>query len=57
MTFARFMELALYHPVVGYYQRDRVRIGLGGRTDFFTATTSGPMFGELVSAACRSSAF
>ncbi len=52
MTFARFMELALYHPLVGYYQRDRERVGRGGRTDFFTATTSGPIFGELVAAAC-----
>jgi SAM-dependent MidA family methyltransferase len=54
MTFARFMELALYDPAVGYYRRDRPRVGYGPGTDFFTASTSGPMFGELVAAACVS---
>lgn len=52
MPFARFMELALYHPLVGYYRRDRARVGYGPGTDFFTASTSGPLFGELVAAAC-----
>src|SRR5436190_23397240 len=51
MTFARFMELALYHPHVGYYRRDRSRVGYGPGTDFFTASTSAPLFGELVAAA------
>ncbi len=52
MSFARFMELALYHPEVGYYRQERARIGYGEGTDFFTASTSGPLFGELVVAAC-----
>lgn len=52
MTFARFMELALYHPVLGYYRRDRPRVGRNEGTDFFTASTSGPIFGELIVAAC-----
>lgn len=52
MTFATFMELALYHPTAGYYQRQRPRVGYDSGTDFFTASTSGPVFGELVSAAC-----
>jgi SAM-dependent MidA family methyltransferase len=52
MPFARFMELALYHAAVGYYRRPRARIGYGPDTDFFTASTSGPLFGELVAAAC-----
>ena len=51
MSFARFMELALYDPQVGYYRRKRTRIGYAAGTDFFTASTSGPVFGELVSAA------
>jgi len=37
---------------VGYYRRDRARVGYEPGTDFFTATTSGPIFGELLSAAC-----
>lgn len=52
MTFARFMELALYHPEVGYYRRNQPRVGYGPGTDFYTASTSGPVFGELVAAAC-----
>ncbi len=52
MSFDRFMALALYHPHVGYYRRDRARVGYGPGTDFFTATTSGPIFGELIAAAC-----
>ncbi|MDO8543467.1 MAG: SAM-dependent methyltransferase [Opitutaceae bacterium] len=52
MPFARFMGLALYHPELGYYRRDRSRVGYGAGTDFFTASTSSPVFGELVVAAC-----
>jgi SAM-dependent MidA family methyltransferase len=52
MPFARFMELALYDAGLGYYRSDRVRVGYGDGTDFFTASTSSPVFGELVSAAC-----
>ena len=53
MTFAQFMELALYDPELGYYRQNRRRIGYARGTDFFTATTSGTIFGELVSAACE----
>lgn len=53
MSFARFMDLALYHPEVGYYRRARARVGYGTSTDFFTASTSAPVFGHLVAAACR----
>lgn len=52
MGFHRFMELALYDAVVGYYRRDTTRVGYGAGSDFFTANTSGPIYGELVSAAC-----
>ncbi len=52
MPFARFMELALYHPEVGYYRREHPRVGYAPGTDFYTASTSGPVFGELVATAC-----
>jgi SAM-dependent MidA family methyltransferase len=52
MSFATFMELALYHPDVGYYRRTGPRIGYTPGTDFFTASSSGPIFGELIAAAC-----
>jgi SAM-dependent MidA family methyltransferase len=44
------MALSLYHPAVGYYRHARQRIGYGGETDFYTATTSGNVFGELIAA-------
>jgi SAM-dependent MidA family methyltransferase len=53
MTFAEFMALALYDPEVGYYSRPKPRVGYAPGTDFFTASTSGPIFGELIAAACQ----
>lgn len=53
LSFAEFMDLALYDAQVGYYRANRQRIGYAPGTDFYTATTSGPIFGELVVAACR----
>lgn len=52
LRFDTFIDLALYDPNVGYYSRQRTRVGYGNGTDFFTASTSGPVFGELVTAAC-----
>jgi SAM-dependent MidA family methyltransferase len=51
LTFAGFMDLALYDSAVGYYRRRQPRVGTGPGTDFVTATTTGPVFGELVAAA------
>lgn len=52
MPFAEFMALALYHPEVGYYRKNRPRVGYAAGTDFFTASASGAVFGELAAAAC-----
>lgn len=52
MPFAEFMELALFHPTLGYYRRETPRVGYGKGTDFYTASTSGAIFGEVVAAAC-----
>lgn len=52
LTFAEFMDLALFHPSLGYYQRDRARVGYAPGTDFYTASSSGAVFGEMVAAAC-----
>ena len=46
MTFARFMELALYAPGLGYYATGRR--GPGRRADFLTAPESHPIFGWAV---------
>jgi SAM-dependent MidA family methyltransferase len=45
ISFARFMELSLYHPVHGYYRRGLDPFGIDG--DFYTAEQLTP-FGELV---------
>jgi SAM-dependent MidA family methyltransferase len=45
MTFARFMEMALYAPGLGYYERPG-KIGRGG--DYFTSVTTGPLFGQML---------
>lgn len=51
VPFARYMELAMYHPAAGYYTRDFKRVGRDAKADFYTATTFSPVFGELVVAA------
>ena len=48
MTVAAYMELALYHPELGYYARAARRSGRTG--DFFTSVDVGPLFGELLAA-------
>ena len=45
MTFARFMERALYQPELGYYERQKE---IGRRGDFFTSVSVGSLFGELL---------
>ncbi|AFZ34495.1 protein of unknown function DUF185 [Stanieria cyanosphaera PCC 7437] len=46
ITFAEFMDVVLYHPQYGYYSSGVVEIGSGG--DFFTASSLGKDFGELL---------
>lgn len=46
IPFARFMDLALNDPVLGYYAKGGERLGPGG--DFFTASDVGTLFGECV---------
>jgi SAM-dependent MidA family methyltransferase len=48
IPFARFMELALYHPEHGYYASGCASIGRRG--DFFTNVSVGPLFGRLLAA-------
>ncbi len=51
LRFDAFMRLALYDPALGYYRRERLRVGRDRAADFYTATSLGPLFGELVAAA------
>ena len=49
ITFARFMELALYDPIAGYYRAADVRPGRDG--DFLTAPETHPIFGSAIARA------
>lgn len=40
------MELALYHPELGYYTSRHQNIGISG--DFFTSVSVGPLFGQIL---------
>ncbi len=48
VSFASFMEQALYHPEHGYYSSGRAVIGREG--DYFTNVSVGPLFGRLMAA-------
>lgn len=54
MPFSRFMEICLYHPGQGYYQRE-ARV-TGGAGDFFTAPHVHELFGHTISAWIRKEA-
>ncbi|MGI8890614.1 MAG: class I SAM-dependent methyltransferase [Chthoniobacterales bacterium] len=46
VSFAWFMEQALYHPEHGYYSSGKCAIGRGG--DYFTSVSVGPLFGIIL---------
>jgi SAM-dependent MidA family methyltransferase len=46
LPFARFMELALYCPGLGYYETQKDNVGRHG--DFYTSVGVGNLFGQLL---------
>ncbi|MBE3587242.1 MAG: class I SAM-dependent methyltransferase [Thermoanaerobacteraceae bacterium] len=50
LTFATFMEMALYHPEYGYYNSEREKIGPRG--DFYTSSDVHPLFGTILARQC-----
>jgi SAM-dependent MidA family methyltransferase len=46
ISFARFMDVALYCPVYGYYEKEEDTIGRKG--DFYTSVSVGDLFGKLL---------
>jgi SAM-dependent MidA family methyltransferase len=46
ISFARFMELALYCPQLGYYEQKKDTVGRQG--DFYTSVSVGALFGEIL---------
>lgn len=51
ISFARFMELALYAPGLGYYSAGQHKFGKGG--DFVTAPEISPLFSQCVAMQCQ----
>lgn len=45
ICFAEFMQVALYHPMGGYYTSAR---GIGAAGDYFTSPAAHPAFGALI---------
>ena len=46
ITFAEFMNLALYHPEYGYYSSEKIKLGKKG--DYYTSPLVHKIFGELL---------
>ncbi|RJP59460.1 MAG: SAM-dependent methyltransferase [Deltaproteobacteria bacterium] len=46
ITFAEYMDMALYHPVHGYYNSSGEKIGKDG--DYYTSPHVHPVFGQLI---------
>jgi SAM-dependent MidA family methyltransferase len=46
LSFARFMELALYYPGLGYYETPKHNPGRRG--DFYTSVSTGGLFGQIL---------
>jgi SAM-dependent MidA family methyltransferase len=49
-----YIQAVLYDPVQGYYQRPKQRVGHRKGTDFYTASSLGPLFSKLVIAGISS---
>ena len=54
ISYRDFIELALYHPQVGYYSTNRSRVGPSRNNDFYTAESLGTVFSQLVIDSARS---
>lgn len=50
LSFARYMELALYRPGLGYYSAGARKFGAGG--DFVTAPELSPLFSRCLARSC-----
>ncbi len=46
LTFYEFMKMALYEPELGYYTKDKTKIGKNA--DFYTSSSVGPIFGQTI---------
>jgi len=51
ISFARYMELTLYEPGLGYYSSGSIKFG--GAGDFVTAPVISPLFSECLARQCK----
>ena len=54
LSFDEYIEWALYGEKIGYYRREKKRIGRENESDFYTSSNMVPLWGELLVAACNS---
>lgn len=48
LSYADYLQTVLYDPLAGYYRKEKTRVGKAPGTDFFTASSLGPIFADLV---------
>ena len=53
MPYDEFIDFALYDEKIGYYTNPKQRVGHSENTDFFTSSSFGPLWGELIVDACK----
>ncbi len=53
LSFRDFSKIALFDKNVGYYARERKRVGFSAGTDFYTASALGEVFGNLIISAAK----
>ncbi len=54
LSYRDYIEIVLYEPRYGYFTKDKQRIGRGLGTDYYTSSSIGNTFCELVIMACKS---
>ena len=53
MPFDEFIDFALYDEEIGYYTSQKERVGRSKNSDFFTSSSFGSLWGELITDACK----
>jgi SAM-dependent MidA family methyltransferase len=48
MPFDEFVQIALYHPALGYYRLKHERVGKNNKSDFYTSNSIGAPWGEMI---------
>lgn len=53
ITYYDFIDCMLYDPEIGYYLKQKKRVGYSNETDFYTAESLGPLFQRLLLVAIK----